>query len=78
MLLVFLLKYKLHPEPSSFNFFFSYGMAVFIFHIPTYIITYVMIYYGTKKINVNTQTGKIIVFIIFEACSDRRGLALPP
>ncbi len=25
-----------------------------------------MIYYGTKKINVNTQTGKIIVFIIFE------------
>ena len=24
----FLLKYKLHPEPSSFNFFFSYGMAV--------------------------------------------------
>ena len=28
MLLVFLLKYKLHPEPSSFNFFFSYGMAV--------------------------------------------------
>lgn len=30
MLLVFLLKYKLHPEPSSFNFFFSYGMAVII------------------------------------------------
>ena len=29
MLLVFLLKYKLHPEPSSFNFFFSYGMAVY-------------------------------------------------
>ena len=28
MLLVFLLKYKLHPETSSFNFFFSYGMAV--------------------------------------------------
>ena len=26
--LFFLLKYKLHPEPSSFNFFFSYGMAV--------------------------------------------------
>ena len=32
MLLVFLLKYKLHPEPSSFNFFFSYGMAVIFFH----------------------------------------------
>ena len=31
MLLVFLLKYKLHPEPSSFNFFFSYGMAVINF-----------------------------------------------
>ena len=30
MLLVFLLKYKLHPEPSSFNFFFSYGMAVIL------------------------------------------------
>ena len=28
----FLLKYKLHPEPSSFNFFFSYGMAVKSFH----------------------------------------------
>ena len=26
--MVFLLKYKLHPEPSPFNFFFSYGMAV--------------------------------------------------
>ena len=29
--LFFLLKYKLHPEPSSFNFFFSYGMAVHFF-----------------------------------------------
>ena len=35
----FLLKYKLHPEPSSFNFFFSYGMAVAfieIFYLPSY------------------------------------------
>ena len=30
--LFFLLKYKLHPEPSSFNFFFSYGMAVLLIH----------------------------------------------
>ena len=38
MLLVFLLKYKLHPEPSSFNFFFSYGMAVYNFNV-FYILT---------------------------------------
>ena len=30
--LFFWLKYKLHPEPSSFNFFFSYGMAVIFFN----------------------------------------------